>query len=106
MLKRVGVLALLLCGGAAFLHPTAALAQDYRGGYGYAPQYRGEGRCYRDGDRHREHEWREHEWREERREHEWREERREHEWRERQRWENGRYAVPYGDPRAYYGYPY
>ncbi len=103
MLKRVGVLALLLCGGA-FLHPTVAGAQEYRGGYGDGRQYHDEGRSsYRDRDgfreEHREHEWREQEQRERR----WQE----REWREHERWEHRGYGDPYRyAPRAYYGNRY
>lgn len=102
MLKRVGVMALMLCGGALFLHPAAAFAQEYRGWNGYAPQYRSNDRYYRD-NRREEREWREPQWREERRERAWRAQ----EWREHERWENGRYASPYAPaPRPYYGSPY
>ncbi len=71
MLKRVGVLALMLSASAAFLQPTAAFAQERfgRGGYHYSGERRDGSR--RDWDR-----------REDRRE--WRE----HEWREHERWEN------------------
>jgi hypothetical protein len=98
MLKRVGVLALMLCGGAAFLCPKAALAQDYRGWYGNTPQYRYESRFYGDGERfrdeHREHKWREHE-------------NRERAWRQHERWERRWYSTPYNyAPRIYYGDPY
>jgi hypothetical protein len=101
MFKRVGVLALMVCGGAALLHPTAAMAQDYRGWNGHGQRYYDEGRSYRDGERfresHREREWREHERRE------WRERAwREREWREHERRENGWYPAP----RGYYGYQY
>ena len=65
MLKRLGVLALILSAGAVL--PAAAFAQDgYRGGYYYSADHR-----Y--NSRHREERQRDDHWRNERREHEWRE---------------------------------
>lgn len=100
MLKRIGLLALVLSGSVAFVHPTAALAQDYRGWNGYAPEYYSQ-RPYRDDrfrDKRWEREWRAEQRRELRREREWRA----HEWRERQRWENDWYP----NRRPYRGYSY
>ena len=101
MLKRVGALALMLCGGTAFLYPKAALAQDYRGYYSYTPQYRSDSGYYRGGDRFRD-EHREHESRERER----REERREQAWREHERSERGWYGAGYYYAPQYYGNPY
>ena len=98
MLKRVGALALILSGGAAFLCPKAALAQDYRGYYSYTPQYSSDRGYYRSGERFRD-EHREHEWRERER----RDERREQAWREHERSERAGYNYA---PRAYYSDPY
>lgn len=104
MIKRLGVLTLLLAGTAAFLQPTAAYAQSpYNRGYysyndrGYRDGYYGS----RDFDRHARHEREER--REERREREWRRQ----EWREHERWERrSSYAPSYGYYNPYYGYPY
>ena len=98
MLKRAGVLALILAAGAAIL-PTAALAQD---GY-YYPRDNYYQRD-RDWDRREAQRWREHEWREHRaeewREHEWRNRR----WREHERWEH-RYDRDYHPGSyLYFGY--
>jgi|SRR5689334_20718650 hypothetical protein len=103
MLKRVGVLALMLCGGAAFLCPKPALAQNYGAWYSYTPQPRYEGGFYYSGERfrdeHQEHKWRERERREQ--------ERRERDWRRHERWERGWYGAGYDyAPRVYYGNPY
>ena len=103
MLKRVGLLALMLSGGAAFLFPNAALAQNYRESYSYAPQYRYDERTYGHAERFRderaEHKWREREAREQ--------ERRERDWWKHERWDSRWYPAPYTyAPRAYYGDPY
>ena len=102
MLKRVGVLALMLCGGAAFVCPKPALAQNYGASYSYTPQYR-YGGFYRSDekfrDEHGDHKWRERERREQ--------ERRERAWRKYERGERGWYGAGYNyAPRAYYGNPY
>ena len=103
MLKKLGVLTMMLIGTAAFLQPVAAYAQSPydRGYYSYNDRgYRGD--YYgprRDFDRHerREREAQRQEWRENK----WRE----HEWREHERWERrNSYNYRYYNP--YYGYPY
>jgi len=95
MLKRVGVLALMLAGSVAFLQPTAAFAQDRydRGGYSYRGERRDGFRRDRD-DR----DW--NRWSDRNRRS------REHEWREHERWEN-RYdrAYYYAPPPNYYYAP-
>jgi hypothetical protein len=116
MLKKAGLLALVLFGLGGALLPTTAVAQD--GSYYGRPGY------YYSGDRDGDGRWRDHEWREhERREHGWREDRpqewrehewREHEWRERQwrgnewreheRWENRAYRGYYPGNYLYFGY--
>lgn len=98
MLKMVGMLALMLCGGAAFVCPKPALAQNYGAWYSYTPQYRYEGGFYR-RDEHREHKWRERERREQ--------ERRERAWRKYERGQRGWYGAGYDyAPRVYYSNPY
>ena len=87
MLKRVGLLAMILGGITGALLPGTAFAQD---GYSSNPNY-----YYqrdRNWDRHEQREWRERERKEERAE-QWRQQRwgnrewREHEWREHERHE-------------------
>jgi hypothetical protein len=105
MLKRVGVLALLLSGAGAAILPRAASAQD---GYYYGPRqyyYQND----RDWNRHYAHEWREQMRRErraeERREREWRRHAwRDHEWREHEHWHH-RHHWGY-DPNAYFYFGY
>ena len=87
MLKRIGVLGLLLVGSMAFLQPVAANAQDRYGVYGY---YGGgnDRYSYRD-DRHHDRHWMKEQ---ERREKEWRRrEFLEHERRERNNYRNNYY---------------
>ena len=100
MLKKAGMLALILSAGAAIM-PSAAFAQDpYYGRGGY--YYQGD----RDWNRQQRREWREREREEQRwrergwREHEWRE----HEWREHDRWEHRFNRGYYPDTYFYFGY--
>jgi hypothetical protein len=99
MLKKFGILALILSAGAAIL-PTAALAQDRY----YYPRDNYSYRRDRDWDRREARRWREHEWRERRAE-EWRERQwRERNWRERERWEHRFDRYYYPNSYWYFGY--
>ncbi|MFL6351051.1 MAG: hypothetical protein ACJ74Z_04260 [Bryobacteraceae bacterium] len=111
MLKRIGILALVLSASAGFFEPASAFAQEY---YYGDRDYRAED--HRDGSRWREHRgeerykhgwsgehrrnderrWREHRWREEK----WRHESREHERAER-RYYNRHHYSPYGEGYYY-----
>ena len=103
MLKRTGILGLLLIAGTALFQPVAAFAQEgfyggvyYGNGNGYyAGQYCDRDRAaYEYREARRREEWRERQWRE----HEWRE----HEWREHERREHRfdrDYYRPYGGYR-------
>jgi Ni/Co efflux regulator RcnB len=97
MLKRVGILAIVLAAGS-FLCPSAASAQgwgrgDWHSDRSNSQKYRDN---YRDYNRHEHQEWK-------RREHERRKER-EHDWRERQRFDR-RYNQGYYDSPRYYQQP-
>lgn len=99
MLKKAGVLGLMLFGLVGAVAPTRAFAQD---GYHYGrPSYYY--RNDRDGDRYQRREWREHE-QAERRE-DWRERRgREDDWQAQERWEYQRDRGYH--PNAYFQYGY
>lgn len=99
MFKKVGLTTLMLLASVAFIHPTAASAQDWhdrdnRGGSAYSDNRRYDDHRDRDWDRGRRREWRE----------DWREDRRRQEWREHERWEN-RYDrnYYYAPGYSYYG---
>lgn len=97
MLKRFGILGLVLAAGT-FIYPSTASAEDWGRGRGYSQSYRDDSRSHRDYDRHdrrNEREWREHE---------------KHERREKQRdrsywnrgYNNGYYSSPgYYSPGRY-----
>jgi hypothetical protein len=100
MLKRAGIMTLILS-AAALLQPMTALAQDgYRRDHdrsGYVQQYRDRDDRWHHRDRWRDRDhWREHEWRE-------------HERRERRMWWGGYYSSRpnyyYGSGGSYYGTP-
>lgn len=108
MLKRIGVLALLLSAAGIAVTPKVVFAQD--GYYGPRNDYSYYGRDRE--DRHRDREWREPERRERRaeewREHAWRDrDGRRDEWRDRDwRYRNDyRYGRAYS-PGAYFGFTY
>ncbi len=93
MLKRVGVLALMLAGSVAVLQPTAAFAQDRydRGAYHYSGERQQNFRQDRDNRDWNRRGDRDSRWRQ-------------NEWRENQRW-NNRYSRPYYSapvPNYYY----
>ena len=92
MLRRFGILGLILAAGTLF-YPSTASAEDWHRDRGYSQNYRDDSRGHRDFDRHdrrEEREWREHE----------RHERREREWRERSYW-NRPYNNYYYSPGYY-----
>ena len=99
MLKRVGLLAVILSAATA-VTPLTAFAQDgyYRHRDNY---YQGD----RAEDRHERREWREHE-RNELREREWREHERREEWRERERCERPYSRGYYYQPNSYFYFGY
>jgi hypothetical protein len=103
MLKKAGMLALVLAGLGMVALPKAAHAQDgyHAGGYPYLNYHDRDNYAYRAGN------WREHEGRERRAQ-----ERREREWRRRELRERARYMrwQDRGErsyyPRAYFGFSY
>jgi Ni/Co efflux regulator RcnB len=89
MIKRVGLLAMILAGALAVSQPAAAQGRDWDNGYRHFDRHEDR----RDWDR------------QDRREHEWREHQRE-EWREHERWERRGFRPGYEYRYQYYGQPY